>query len=178
MAIEVPGPHIQSVQFSGTFEVINSIVHVDGKIAIVCVSQLPGPRQLLLASFDAQQGGFALSSYQQQWVLSFGNEVSVLEPDYSVPSAYMRSHEVPKGACFYDGGSGVYVHVHEESTPSAPRRYPALNLLNGEVSDYPAAQRVHAFKRWRLGVRHGERVTWLLAVGGGLEPWASSHLPK
>jgi hypothetical protein len=177
MAIEVRGPRIQSVQFPGTFEVINSVVHVDGKIAIVCASKLPGPRQLLLASFDPQQGLFTLSSYQRQTVLSFGNETLVVEPDYSVLSAYMRSHEVPDGECFYEG-AGIYVRVHEENTPTSPGRWPVLNLINGEVFDYPPSQRVHVFKRWRLGVRHGERVTWLLAVGGSLENWASSGMPK
>jgi hypothetical protein len=173
MAIEVPGPEIKTLAFGGGFEVVNSAVHVDGKIAIVCVSANPGPRQLLLASFDPAEGFFTLSTYHQQTVLSFGTSL-VLEPDYSLPCGYVRAHEVSAGECFHDG-NGLYVRLHVDQSP--PAQWPVLNLNSGKVHDYPPGQRVHVFKRWRLGVRHGDQVTWLLAVGAELANWASSRAP-
>jgi hypothetical protein len=169
MPLSVVPDFFTPTQFTGALgDAVGSAVHVDGKFAIVCVGENARPPQLLLASYDGKT--FRLSTYAQQQVLLLGaGHDFIFEPDLTIASEYGASGPTPSSECYYDA-RGFYVPVF-----NAGNQWQMLHLNTAHLVLWPQDTRTHIFRRWRLGVRKGERVTWLLAVGDQLLPFASSR---
>ena len=173
MAIEVRGPEFESGGLS-PLTVPGLIVHANGKVAIVAILEERAPDRtppLLLASFDPAMSAFVISSYKDQKdqvVLKFGAD-AVIEPDLSVPSERGSPEAASTTECYFNDG----VFFIPLQAPAGPNQRPILKLNTGEISSNSKwTGQAHVFKRWRLGVRHDGRVTWVLAIGAALCPWA------
>ncbi len=169
MAIEVKGPQFELGRLSPTMAP-GTIVHADGKLALVAVSGDAAAGRtppLLLASFDPQKKMFMLSPYDGNTVLALRGDV-VIEPDLSIPGGRGSPGAGSTTECYFNG-EAFFIPL---SVPAAPDQRPILNLDSGTVHSQWINQ-AHVFERWRLGVRHDGRVTWVLAIGADLIPWAS-----
>lgn len=172
MAIEVRGPQLECVRLSRP-PVLGSVVHANGKVAILAVSKEAAQNQtppVLLVSFDRATNRFEISQYDGNIVLGLGVDV-VIEPDLSIPSERGTPGPASSSECYYNGGA-FFVRLH---VPAAPDQHPILNLGTGTISSEEVSQ-AYVFKRWRLGVRHDGRVTWVLAVDATLCAWASDMI--
>ena len=168
MAIEVRGPELASDRLPLITEP-GRIVHANGKVAIVAILKEREPNRtppLWLASFDPETSAFVISSYENQVVLGFG-EGAVIEPDLSVPSEQGSPGAASTTECYFRG-EAFFIPLR---VPASPDQRAILNLNTGEISPAWTGQ-AHVFKRWRLGVQHDGRVTWVLAIGTALCPWA------
>lgn len=168
---QVRDPQFSSAQFAGAANAAGTAVHVGGKLALLCVPQNP-PIRLMLASFDHAHGIFRLSTYHQEDVLTIGNDL-VFEPDLSTPTHRAAPGPASTGEAYYNG-VGLYVRLRVDH---APNDWPMLDLAASQILMWPPGEQAHVFTRWRLGIKTAQRITWVLAVGAQLEPWASELIP-